>query len=315
MTRPKVAIIGAGQVGATTAWNLARTNLADIALVDIVEGLAQGKALDMMHASALEHLTVTVEGSTDYAAIRESRIVVVTAGLARKPGMTREDLLKANAEIVRPIVEQVVRHAPQAILIMVTNPLDVMTYLAYTATGWERSRVLGMAGVLDGARFAYGIAQRLGVAPDQVAPMVLGTHGDTMVCLPRHTTVNGKRLTDLLPPDDVAALVQRTRDAGAEIVALLKAGSAFYAPGSSVVAMVRAILQNAQTAMTASAILTGEYGCHGIALGVPVRLGATGLAEIIQIDLTSEERQALQAAAATVQSGLQALGLVGAKKS
>jgi len=315
MTYPKVSIIGAGQVGATTAWNLARTNLADIALVDIVEGLAQGKALDMMHASSLEHLTVTIEGSTDFAALRDSRLVVVAAGLARKPGMSREDLLKANAEIVRPIVEQAARLAPQALLIMVTNPLDVMTYLAYTVTGWDRSRVLGMAGVLDGARFAYHIAQRLQVSADRVAPMVLGTHGDTMVCLPRHTTVGGRPLTELLPDAEVAQLVARTRDAGAEIVALLKAGSAFYAPGSAVVAMVRAILQNEHATMTASAVLQGEYGLRDLALGVPVTLGAKGIEEVVVLNLTADEQQALQQAAATVQTGIQTLGLAGAKKS
>ena len=305
--RPLVAVIGAGQVGATTAHALARRNLANVALVDIVDGLAAGKALDLMEAAPLEGWDVAVRGSTEYAAIAGAVLVVITAGLARKPGMSREDLLKQNALIVRPIVEQVVRHAPQAILIVVTNPLDIMAQLAYRVSGFPRQRVLGMAGVLDSARFRCFIAEALGVSPREVQAMVLGGHGDQMVPLPRYTTVAGVPLPALTDAATIDRLTRRTRDGGAEIVALLKQGSAFYAPAASVAEMVAAILLDEHRLLPCACYLQGEYGLTDVVCGVPARLGRGGIEAIIPLPLTDQERAALQASAATVKAGVASL--------
>ena len=298
--RPLVAVIGAGQVGATTAHALARRNLADVALVDIVDGLAAGKALDLLEASPLEGWDVTVRGGTDYAGIRGAAIVVVTAGLARKPGMTREDLLLQNAAIVRPIVEQVIANAPEAILIVVTNPFDMMAQLAYRVSRFDRRRVIGMAGVLDSARFRIFIAEALHVSPRDVQALVLGGHGDQMVPLPRYTTVAGVPLPELVDAATIERLAQRTRDGGAEIVKLLKAGSAFYAPAASVAEMVAAILLDEHRVLPCACYLTGEYGLKDVFCGVPARLGRAGVEEIITLQLTASERAALHASAAIV---------------
>ncbi len=309
-TRPLVAVIGAGQVGATTAHAIARRNLADVALVDIVDGLAAGKALDLLEAAPLEGWDVAVRGSTEYATIAGAALVVITAGLARKPGMSREDLLKQNALIVRPIVEHVVRHTPQAILIVVTNPLDIMAQLAYRVSGFERRRVLGMAGVLDSARFRCFIAETLCVSPRDIQAMVLGGHGDQMVPLPRYTTIAGVPLPELTDAATIERLAQRTRDGGAEIVALLKQSSAFYAPAASVAEMAAAILLDEHRLLPCACYLQGEYGLTDVFCGVPARLGRTGIEEIVQLQLTDQERAALQASAATVKAGVASLEAV-----
>ena len=305
--RPLVAVIGAGQVGATTAHAIARRNLADVALLDVVEGLAAGKALDLTEAAPLEGWDVAVHGSTDYATIRGAALVVITAGLARKPGMSREDLLAANAAIIRPIVGQVKTHAPQAILIIVTNPLDVMAQLAYRVSGFPRQRVLGMAGVLDSARFRAFIAETLRVSPREVQAMVLGGHGDQMVPLPRYTTVAGVPLPELTDAATIERLAKRTRDGGAEIVALLKQGSAFYAPAASVTEMVVAILLDEHRVLPCACYLDGEYGLKDVFCGVPARLGRTGIEAIIALRLNDEERAALHASAATVRAAVTTL--------
>ena len=309
-----IAVIGAGQVGATTAHAIARRNLADVAMVDIVEGLATGKALDLMEAAPLEGWDVSVRGSTDYAIIRGAALVVITAGLARKPGMSREDLLAANAGIVRPIIEQVVRHAPQAILIVVTNPLDIMAQLAYRVSRFDRHRVIGMAGVLDSARFRWFIAEALGVSPREVQALVLGGHGDQMVPLPRYTTVAGVPLPELTDAATIERLAKRTRDGGAEIVALLKQGSAFYAPAASVAEMAAAIVLDEHRVLPCACYLQGEYGLQDVFCGVPARLGRGGIEEIVIVRLTDEERAALHASAATVRSGVATLDALANKQ-
>jgi malate dehydrogenase len=307
MSLPKVAIVGAGQVGATVAHLLLLKRLADLVLIDVIEGLAQGKALDLLQAAATEGLKGKVVGSTDYAAMAGSRLVVITAGLARKPGMSREDLLAANAVIVGPIAQTIAKLAPEAIVIVVTNPLDVMTYLALKQTGFPRHRVMGMAGALDSGRLRAFVAARLQVDPTLVQATVLGSHGDLMVPLKSSIMVNGTPLATLLEPNDIEALLARTRDAGAEIVSLLKQSSAYYAPASGVVQMVEAILHDAHRVLPASALLDGEHGLKGVCIGVPVELAATGIARIVELSLTQEEQQALRQAAEQVRDGITSL--------
>jgi len=309
MNVPRVAIVGAGQVGSTTTLWIAKRNLADVVLVDIVEGLAEGKALDLMQASPLEGFSVSISGTTDFAAFSGSQLVVVTAGLPRKPGMTREDLLKANADIVRPIIEHVKRHAPQAILVIVTNPLDVMTYLAHKVSDFPRERVIGMAGVLDSARMRYFVAQTLRVPAREVEAMVLGGHGDQMVPLVQHTTVRGKPLSTPVDQPTLERIIQRTRDGGADIVKLLQSGSAFYAPGASVAVMIEAILKNTHATLPCSVLLTGEYGLRDVFVGVPVQLGGRGMERVVELSLSDDERQALHQSAAVVREGIRTLGL------
>ncbi|MBI3997299.1 MAG: malate dehydrogenase [Candidatus Omnitrophica bacterium] len=306
-TRPKVSVIGAGQVGATTAHLLALKGLADVTLIDIVEGLAQGKALDMTQSAPIEGFAGRVEGTTDFSAMAESRAVVITAGLARKPGMSRDDLLIANANIVGPIVERLARVASEAVIIVVTNPLDIMVALALQRSGFPRQRVMGMAGVLDSARLRAFIAQRLGVAATDVHAMVLGSHGDLMVPLKSAITVKGKPVARLIPAQELEAIVQRTQNGGAEIVGLLKTGSAFYAPASSVVAMVGAILKNQHTVLPVCAWLEGEYGLRDVCVGVPAELGAKGIERIVDVPLTTDERAALTASAEQVRAGMKSL--------
>jgi len=307
MSLPRVAVIGAGQVGATTAHLLALKSLADITLIDIVEGLAQGKALDMTQSAPVEGFRGTIHGTTDFDALTGSRVVVITAGLARKPGMSRDDLLAANAHIVGPIASRIAARAPDAIIVVVTNPLDLMVALALQRSGFPRQRVMGMAGVLDSARLRAFVAMRLKVPPTDSQAMVLGSHGDLMVPLKSSITVRGKPVTEQLPAGELDQMIQRTKDGGAEIVKLLKQGSAFYAPASSTVEMVGAILNNTHAVLPVCAWLTGEYGLRDVCIGVPAQLGAAGIEKVVDMPLTTEERQALTASAQQVADGIKSL--------
>jgi malate dehydrogenase len=292
MSRNKVTVVGAGNVGATTAQRIAEAGLADVVLIDIVEGLPQGKGLDLAEAGPVVGHDARISGTNDYADTAGSDIVVVTSGLARQPGMSRDDLLSKNAGIVRSVVEQAARHSPDAILIIVTNPLDAMCHVALQASGFPRERVLGMAGVLDSARFRTFIAQELGVSVEDTHAFVLGGHGDTMVPLPRYSTVAGVPITELLSPERVAALCERTANGGAEIVALLKTGSAYYAPAASTFEMVEAILRDRKRVLPCAVLLQGEFGVDGLFVGVPCVLGAGGLERVFEIELTAAERAA-----------------------
>jgi len=296
-----VTVVGAGNVGATAAQRIAEAGLADVVLVDIVEGLPQGKALDLAEAAPVVGHDCDVTGTNDYAVTAGSDVIVVTSGLARQPGMSRDDLMQKNAGIVRSVVVEAVRHSPDAVLIVVTNPLDAMCHVAFDASGFPRERVIGMAGVLDSARFRTFIARELGASVTSTQAFVLGGHGDTMVPLPRYSTVGGVPITELLEPARIESLVQRTRDGGAEIVALLKSGSAFYAPAASVAQMVDAILGDRRVILPCAALLEGEYGIQGLFVGVPVKLGRRGIEEIVEIELTAEERKAFEASATAVQ--------------
>jgi malate dehydrogenase len=289
----RVAVIGAGNVGASTALYIAERGLADVTLIDIVEGMPQGKALDMQQAAPLWHKGGRITGANDLAAVAGADVVVMTAGFPRKPGMSRSDLLKANADIIRPAAEAVKKHAPNATVVVVTNPLDVMTYLFWKVTGFPKSRVLGMAGILDSARFRAFLAMELGVSGTDIQAMVLGGHGDSMVPLPRYTTVGGIAITQLIPAARLAEITQRTRDGGAEIVKLLKTGSAYYAPAMSAVEMVEAILTDQKRVVPCSVVLQGEYGLSDLCIGVPIVLGAKGVEKVLDIELSSEEKAAL----------------------
>jgi malate dehydrogenase len=301
MPRNKVTVIGAGNVGATTAQRIAESGLADVVLVDIVEGLPQGKGLDLAEAAPVVGHDARIVGTNDYDETAGSDVIVVTSGLARQPGMSRDDLLARNAGIVRAVVEASAPESPDAVLIVVTNPLDAMCHVAMQASGFPRERVLGMAGVLDSARFRTFIADELGVSVEDTSAFVLGGHGDTMVPLPRYSTVAGIPITDLLPTDRIAALVDRTANGGAEVVALLKTGSAFYAPAASAFEMVDAILRDRRRVLPCATYLTGEYGVDGLFVGVPVVLGAGGLQRVIEITLTADERAAFDKSAAAVE--------------
>jgi len=307
--KTKVAVIGAGNVGANTALYVAERGLADVTLIDIVEGMPQGKSLDLQQAAPLWHKGGRIEGSNDLAAVKGADVVVMTAGFARKPGMSRTDLLKANADIVRPAAEAVMRHAPQAYVVVVTNPLDVMAYLFWKVSGFPKTRVMGMAGILDSARMRAFIAMELGVSGADVHAMVLGGHGDSMVPLPRFTTVGGVAITELLPADRIAAIAERTRNGGAEIVKLLKTGSAYYAPAMSAVEMVEAILTDQKRLVPCSVLLEGEYGMKDLFIGVPVVLGAKGVERIIQLKLSAEELGALQKSGKDVANSIAELGV------
>ena len=302
VSRRKVTVIGAGNVGATAAQRIAEAGIADVCLVDVVEGLPQGKALDLAEAAPLHHHDHVISGTNDYAYTADSDIIVVTAGLARQPGMSRDDLLLKNAGIVRVVVGNAVRYSPNAILIIVTNPLDAMVHVALETSGFPRERVIGMAGVLDSARFRTFIAQELGVSSADVTAFVLGGHGDTMVPLPRLSTVAGIPLPELMKPDRIEALVQRTRNGGAEVVALLKSGSAFYAPSSSVLHMVDSILNDRKRVLPCAVLLKGEYKIDGLVVGVPIVIGATGMERIIEVRLTPEEQAALLTSSESVRS-------------
>lgn len=302
-------MVGAGNVGATTAHWLAAAELADIVLTDIVEGVPQGKSLDLYEATPIIGSNVHVTGTNDYGATANSDLVVITAGLARKPGMSRDDLLKKNYDVIAATVKQVVAHSPNSILILVTNPLDAMAQAAFKLSGFSRNRVIGMAGVLDSARFATFIAEELKVSVENVQAFVLGGHGDTMVPLPRYTTVAGIPITELLDAAAIERLVQRTRDGGAEIVKYLKTGSAYYAPSAAVVEMVEAILKDKKKILPCAAYLQGEYGIDGLFVGVPCKLGARGIEDVIEVRLSEPERAALQKSAAAVRELVAAIGL------
>ena len=307
--RKKVSIVGAGNVGATTAHWIAAKELADVVLIDVVEGVPQGKALDLLQAMPIEKRDVSVIGSNDYAATANSDIVVITAGIPRKPGMSRDDLLHTNFKIMSDVVAKVVAQSPESILIIVSNPLDAMAQAAYRQAGFNRERVIGMAGVLDSARFRAFIAAELNVSVENVTAFVLGGHGDTMVPLPRYSTVAGIPITELIVPDRLEALVQRTREGGAEIVKHLKTGSAYYAPSAAAVEMVEAILKDKKKILPCAAYLQGEYGIEGYYIGVPCKLGAGGLEQIIEIKLTAEEDAALKKSAAAVKELCAVIGV------
>lgn len=303
----KVTVVGAGNVGATAAQRIVEQELADVALVDILGDLAKGKALDMMESAPVVGFNALLEGGDDYALTAGSDICVVTAGLARKPGMSRDDLLAKNTEIVGGVIEQLVAHSPETILILVTNPLDAMCEVARRASGFPRQRVFGMAGVLDSARMRYFIAAELDVSVEDVDAFVLGGHGDTMVPLPRYATVNGVPLTELLPAERIEAINQRTRDGGIEIVNYYKQGSAYYAPSAAVVDMVAAILRDKKKILPCAAYLEGEYGVEGLFIGVPAKLGRRGLEEVIELELTADDKAALDKSVAAVKGLIEKL--------
>ncbi len=292
--KQKVAVIGAGNVGASAALYLAQRGLADVTLVDILEGMPQGKALDLQQTAPLWFKGGRIEGANDLAAVAGADVVVMTAGFPRKPGMSRTDLLKANADIVRPAAEAVKKHAPGAYVVVVTNPLDVMAHLFWKVSGFPKQRVMGMAGILDSARLRAFIAMELGVSGADVQAMVLGGHGDSMVPLPRFTTVAGIPITELIPAARIAEIAQRTRDGGAEIVKLLKTGSAYYAPAMSAVEMVEALLTDQKRLAPCSVLLEGQYGMKDLFIGVPVVIGGKGVEKIIELKLSHEELAALQ---------------------
>jgi malate dehydrogenase len=305
LVKPKIAVVGAGMVGSSAALKMAQKELGDIVLVDVVEFVAEGKALDMAESSPLDGFDVALVGKTnDYSVIKDSDVVVITAGVPRKPGMTRMDLLMTNAGIVETISNHIRELAPNSIVIIVTNPLDVMTYVAWKVTGFPRERVMGQAGVLDSIRMRYFVAQELGVSVKDVQAMVLGSHGDQMVPLPRYTTVSGVPITELLPPETIERINDRTRKAGTEIVNLLKTGSAYYAPGAAVAEMVEAIVRDKKRLMPCSVLLKGEYGLNDVFIGVPVILGKNGVERIVELKLTEEELKALHQSAEEVRKGI-----------
>jgi malate dehydrogenase len=298
--RQKVTVVGAGNVGATAAQRIHQLGYADVVLVDVVEDLPQGKALDLLESGPVTGSDARITGSNGYQESANSDVVVITAGIARRPGMSRDDLLLTNMKITTAVTEQVVKHSPNCIIIAVTNPLDAITQNVYQTSGFPRNRVFGMAGVLDTARFRTFIAQELDVSVEDVQAVVLGGHGDDMVPLVRFTTVGGIPISELLAEEKIEQLVTRTRQGGGEIVALLKAGSAYYAPSASITQMVEAVLLDKKRILPCCAYLQGEYGINGLCVGVPVKLGAGGMEQIIEISLTAEEKVALQRSAASV---------------
>lgn len=299
-SRPKISVIGAGNVGATTALMLAGLEHGDIVLVDIIEDMPQGKALDLMEMSPVLDYDSVITGTNNYDDTEGSDVVVITSGIPRKPGMSRDDLISTNTSIVKQVTEQVAAKSPNAILILVTNPLDAMVYVAHKVSGFPKHRVMGMAGALDSARFVSFIAMELGVSVENINAFVLGGHGDDMVPLERFTTVAGVPITELMPPDRVEALIQRTRGGGGEIVKLLKTGSAFYAPAASAVEMVEAIIKDKKKIIPSCVLAEGEYGIENTFVGLPVKLGKTGIEEILEIKLTDEESKALHVSASHV---------------
>jgi malate dehydrogenase len=308
--RKKVTIVGAGNVGATAAHWIAAKELADVVLIDIAEGIPQGKALDLMQAMPIEKRDCTVTGTNDYADTAGSDVVVITAGIPRKPGMSRDDLLNTNYKIMSDVVSKVVANSPNTILIIVSNPLDAMAQAAFKQSGLPRERVIGMAGVLDSARFRTFIAMELDVSVENVTAFVLGGHGDTMVPLSRYSTMAGIPITELIAPDRLKELESRTANGGAEIVKYLKTGSAYYAPSAAAVEMVEAILKDKKKILPCAAYLQGEYGISGLYVGVPCKLGAKGLEKIIEIKLTPEEQAALQKSADSVKELCTVIGVL-----
>ncbi len=309
MARKKISIIGAGFVGATAAHWAAAKELGDIVLVDILEGIPQGKALDLFEASPIEGFDSQIIGTNSYEETKGSDLVIITSGVPRKPGMSREDLLDINRKIIESVVAEVVAKSPHAILLMVTNPLDTMTYLALKKSGLPREKVMGMAGVLDTARYRAFIAMELGVSVEDIQALLLGGHGDEMVPLPRYTTVSGIPLSQLLPKEKIDKLVDRTRKGGGEIVNLLKTGSAFYAPSAGVIQMAESILKDKKRILPCCVYLNGEYGLKDICFGVPVKLGEKGVESIIQIELTEEEKGLVNKSAESVKKSIEELKL------
>ncbi|MEW5736607.1 MAG: malate dehydrogenase [Thermodesulfobacteriota bacterium] len=307
--RNKVTVVGAGNVGATAAQRLAEKELCDVVLIDIVEGVPQGKALDLSEAAPIEKHDAKITGANSYEKTAGSDVVIITAGIPRKPGMSRDDLLRTNMGIMKSVATEVAKYSPDACLIVVSNPLDAMCHVAYEASGFPKNRVMGMAGVLDSARFRHFIAAELNVSVENTHAFVLGGHGDTMVPLPRYSSVAGIPITELMPPDRIEALVKRTRNGGAEIVNLLKTGSAYYAPASAAVEMAEAIIKDKKKVLPCAVLLEGEYGINNLFIGVPVKLGKNGIEEVIEIKLTPEEDAALKNSANAVQ------GLVDAMKN
>ena len=300
LKRNKITVVGAGFVGATAAHWAATKELGDVALVDIIEGMPQGKGLDLMEASPVEGFDAEVIGTNDYADTANSDVVIITAGIPRKPGMSRDDLLNTNTNIVKSVTEQIAKYSPEAFLIIVSNPLDAMVYVAHKVSGFPTNRVMGMAGVLDSARFRTFIALELGVSVKDIQAFVLGGHGDTMVPLPRYTTVSGIPIPDLMSQERIEALVERTRKGGGEIVSLLKTGSAFYAPSAAAVQMAESILKDQKRILPCAAYCEKEYGVGGYFVGVPVMLGAGGVERVIEIRLTAEEKKAFGNSVAAV---------------
>lgn len=305
----KVTVVGAGFVGATSARRIVEKDLADVVLIDIIEGLPQGKALDIMESSPTEGFKAKILGINDYSQTKDSDIVVVTAGIARKPGMNRNDLQAINAKIVSDVVKNIAAFSPKAILILVTNPVDVMSYLTLKVSGFPPQKVIGMAGILDSSRYRYFIAEALSISPQDVQAMVLGGHGDSMVPLPSYSTVNGIPIVQLLPADKIESINNRTRKAGAEIVGLLKSGSAYYAPSAAVVQMVKAIINDENKILPCSVYLNGEYGLKDVYCGVPIRLSAKGVEEIIEIELTGQEKTVLEKSSKAIRGNIDKLQL------
>jgi malate dehydrogenase len=309
MGRNKITVVGSGHVGTHAALWASTKELGNIVLIDIIEGVPQGLGLDLFEASPVERFDSRIVGTNDYRETEGSDIIIVTAGLPRKPGMSREDLLVKNASIVKSVVEEAVKYSPDAFIIIVTNPLDTMTYIAKEASGFAKNRVMGMAGILDSARLRAFIAMELDVSVEDVTAFVMGGHGDEMVPLPRYSTVAGIPITELMPKERIDSLVDRTRNGGGEIVAFLKTGSAYFAPSASVIEMAEAILKDKKRILPCAAFLEGEYGMDGIYLGVPAKLGAGGVEEIIEIDLTDEEREALNRSAAMVRESIESVSV------
>jgi malate dehydrogenase len=299
----KVTVVGAGHVGATLVQRIAETRLADVVMVDVVEGVPQGKGLDLLEAGPLLGYDSKVTGTNGYDETAGSDIIVITAGLARKPGMSRDDLLSANGDIVKKVAQETGRRSPNAIMIVVTNPMDVMAYVAMKASGFPRERVVGMGGVLDSARFRTFIAMELGVSVENTHAFVLGGHGDSMVPLPRYSTVAGIPITEIMSADQISRLVERTRNGGAEIVALLKTGSAYYAPSAATLEMVEAMILDKKKILPCSAYLEGEYGVKGAFAGVPVKLGAKGVEQVVEITLSADENAAFMKSVDAVRAG------------
>ncbi len=300
--RKKITVVGAGNVGATTALRIAEKELGDVVMVDVLEGVPAGKALDICEAAPIESHDCTITGCTaEYENARDSDIVIITAGIARKPGMSRDDLLTTNMGIMGDVCKEIAVMAPKTIIIIVSNPLDAMCHVAFDALGFPKERVMGMAGILDSARFRAFISMEMDVSVENIHALVLGGHGDTMVPLPRYSTVAGIPITELMAADKIEALVDRTRQGGAEIVGLLKTGSAFYAPASAAVEMAEAILKDKKKILPCAAYLNGEYGINNLFIGVPIKLGAKGIEKIIEIELTEEEKKALSHSAEAVQ--------------
>lgn len=293
----KVSIIGSGNVGVAAALYLVEKRVSNVVLIDIVEGWAEGKSLDIVHASPIRRYDVSVSGYSDISMIKDSDVIVVTAGKPRLPGMSREDLLRDNVKIMKSVSESIAEYAPNAVLIAVTNPLDILAYVALKVTGFALKRVIGMAGILDSSRFRYFIAEELGVSPRNVTALVLGGHGDLMVPLPRYSTVHGIPISELLPRATIDKLIERTRKGGGEIVSYLKTGSAYWSPGSSIAEMVECIIRDRNRIIPCSAYLRGEYGIDGLFVGVPIVIGRNGVEKIIELSLTTEEKQALRLSA------------------